>query len=900
MELFLFGGAAIVAFALAAAPVLIWASAQRERRLRDALAQSLSRIAELEEEGPRPRPAPRAFAPPEPEPAPERAPPPEPQAEAAPEPPPLETIAKPQRSFLWRRLAAPEPAASPLPEPPAEPSPPPPEPHAAAAPRAGGNAGAIAAACACALAAAAALIAGAYETVSHAAAFVLAALAGAAALASAEWLHRARAAQAPRGAVIALTLTGLAIFAAAAAIAGRQAFFSPIAAFALTAMTAAAALAYARRYGFALLTCGVALALAAPLLTPPGLDGQALQHGAILGILIFTLWSPLTGVRAWLKPFAAMGALAWSFAAAWSAASGLHVAAAAANAIALIVVAAAYAWPDAKAPLPLRFWSAPERWTPPLLNGVAIALIASAVLVVLFTRAGDVALLLAICFALVAAAAAIAMAYAEALAIAALAIVALFIAALPLWPKGGDAASIVFTAGGLAAIATFAGWHAMARAKDPAPGAALAALMPVLTLVAAHERLGAIGGTDVWAGAAGILAGLNLLFHVRMRGVRREAAAASAYALGAVLAAAAAIGIAVPEPYNIAALALLTPVLALFDHTANQRGLRIGAGLVGVALIVAAAVQAARPHALWPALPWLEPLAPVLLAAATCLLLASALFARGGARAAALSVQALTLAAFAAIALALIVALRHAAAPETALHMRLWECGAYALVLLALAAAVAWRFGATPPSVPRATAWLCAAAALALVLIWGGLALNPWWGLSPAPARGWPVLNEMFAAYAAPAAGFIAYGWLRARQDHVRHANAAGAAGLALVFVWLVLELRRVFHPGDMRAPVVFAAEAWAYSLLTLVCAGGLFVFALWRNSAALRAGALALALAALAKIALSDAMLLSGALRVGAIAAAIAAAAALIVLYNRRLLPEAAPIADPNLLPPR
>ncbi|NWG53242.1 MAG: hypothetical protein HXY28_05940, partial [Hydrogenophilaceae bacterium] len=61
MELILFTGAAVIAFALAATPVLLWALARRERQLREALEASLARLAELEAGAP---PAPPPDEPP--------------------------------------------------------------------------------------------------------------------------------------------------------------------------------------------------------------------------------------------------------------------------------------------------------------------------------------------------------------------------------------------------------------------------------------------------------------------------------------------------------------------------------------------------------------------------------------------------------------------------------------------------------------------------------------------------------------------------------------------------------------------------------------------------------------------------------------------------------------------
>lgn len=947
MELILFTGAAVIAFALAATPVLLWALARRERQLREALEASLARLAELEAgapPAPPPDEPPPAFRLPEP-PAPppetaEQAAPPKPrrpwwrtQPDSAPAHPAPEEAAPPPRPMalrpapLEREPDAPTPLA--LAERPApanlparrEPAlsdgvasyaePPAwarhiddaPEPQPPRGPAAGLTAALLRASLPTAIfiaLASGALWAVPAAQLSPTAALVIAAISGLGAIGAGEWFARLPPPASRPAGVAVLVAAGLVIIVAAVSLSARlHAALPPAVAFVLNALAAFAAFAYARRLGFGLFLLALAVSLALPLVLRLPASLALIQHAFLLGVLIFVLWdaAPRPGRRAW-RLIAIAGALGWTAQSAYGLSTPILIAPVFGAGLALLCAGLFYAAPDAAAPLPLRAWRRDLPWTERALLGCALAIAATLLLIgfaFVFPFApamGTVSVVLAVAIA------AIAAYFLEGLGFPALVIASLAAAAIAIWPSAA-APTAISAAAAVAVIATIGGWLAMARARDPTPGALLAALVPVIALLAAYLRFGPVGGADNWASAAAVLAGLNLLLHVRMRSAPRDAFSASVFALGAVLAAAIAIGVFTPAPYNIAALGAFLPILALFDHAANQRGLRIGAGAVALAAILMA-VQVLQPHARWPLAPWLDPYAASLAFAAAAMLLSALLFARGGVRAASFIVRILTLLAFAALAAAFAVQLRAAATDGafTQAGARAWECGAYAVVALALALAAAWREQARPDGFAYALSWLAYAAA-ALLLAAGALLFNPWWGAFAPPVAGPPIANELVLGYAAPALAALAGAWLFDRWRAPSRVLAMGLIVVLQLALWLALEHRRLFHADAMAAAPIAAAEAWSLTALLAAYAGAAFWLGLRLGLRWLLFAATAVALAALLKAALMDAPALQGAARTAAFAALLAATVA-ILIYVRRILPPGAGRApDPNLMPP-
>lgn len=118
---------------------------------------------------------------------------------------------------------------------------------------------------------------------------------------------------------------------------------------------------------------------------------------------------------------------------------------------------------------------------------------------------------------------------------------------------------------------------------------------------------------------------------------------------------------------------------------------------------------------------------------------------------------------------------------------------------------------------------------LLYALLMPGYFINPWWG---APGRavieGWPLLNTLALAFAAPAAlAFVAANRLYARQK--LHARIYAAVGGWLALLWLVLELRHAFHNGAMAEPAIGLFESSCYALALLAFALGVAIAARMR-----------------------------------------------------------------------
>jgi uncharacterized membrane protein len=112
---------------------------------------------------------------------------------------------------------------------------------------------------------------------------------------------------------------------------------------------------------------------------------------------------------------------------------------------------------------------------------------------------------------------------------------------------------------------------------------------------------------------------------------------------------------------------------------------------------------------------------------------------------------------------------------------------------------------------------------LAACLIGAAGLLNPWWGLHPGPATGWPLFNLLLCGFAAPAAaGFAHWQFWRAR-------NAPALARLSLLFaagmsgLWVVLEVRRSFVGAALDLGALGWPQTAAYALIAGLVIGGCF-----------------------------------------------------------------------------
>jgi uncharacterized membrane protein len=88
-------------------------------------------------------------------------------------------------------------------------------------------------------------------------------------------------------------------------------------------------------------------------------------------------------------------------------------------------------------------------------------------------------------------------------------------------------------------------------------------------------------------------------------------------------------------------------------------------------------------------------------------------------------------------------------------------------------------------------------------------------------------------------------------------------AALILTMVWLTLETKRAFEGPQLTRFAQSDAEYYAYSVVWLISAFVLLGFGIWRGTAWLRHGALAILILTVLKVFLSDMAALGGLYRV-------------------------------------
>lgn len=131
---------------------------------------------------------------------------------------------------------------------------------------------------------------------------------------------------------------------------------------------------------------------------------------------------------------------------------------------------------------------------------------------------------------------------------------------------------------------------------------------------------------------------------------------------------------------------------------------------------------------------------------------------------------------------------------------------------------------------------------------------------------GWPVFDAIAIAYLFP----IAWLWLAAREFALagseRLARLAGwalSATLVLVFVWLSMEIRRLYHGNILAEGGASDAEFYTYSAAWLVFGLALLFLGTLKGSQMLRYASLAIVLLTVTKVFLLDAGNLTGLYRV-------------------------------------
>lgn len=143
------------------------------------------------------------------------------------------------------------------------------------------------------------------------------------------------------------------------------------------------------------------------------------------------------------------------------------------------------------------------------------------------------------------------------------------------------------------------------------------------------------------------------------------------------------------------------------------------------------------------------------------------------------------------------------------------------------------------------------------ILFFDLLLHNPW--LSPQDVGTWPLLNALILPYGLPIL------WLSylARQVSKEWSARLQGAALILLFIFITLQVRQLYHGHDLTMGVTTAGEIYSYSVVWILLGMGLLMVGTLMRNALTRAASLPILLMAVGKVFLYDASQLSGLWRV-------------------------------------
>src|SRR5205823_7397849 len=117
-----------------------------------------------------------------------------------------------------------------------------------------------------------------------------------------------------------------------------------------------------------------------------------------------------------------------------------------------------------------------------------------------------------------------------------------------------------------------------------------------------------------------------------------------------------------------------------------------------------------------------------------------------------------------------------------------------------------------------------------------------------------PIINVLLIAYLAPAVLIALIAHEARHYQALRQGYAIlSAAALVLVMLWLTLETKRFFEGARLTASAQSDSEYYAYSVVWLISSLVLLGAGIWRRTAWLRHGALAILIITVIKVFLSD-----------------------------------------------
>lgn len=438
------------------------------------------------------------------------------------------------------------------------------------------------------------------------------------------------------------------------------------------------------------------------------------------------------------------------------------------------------------------------------------------------------------------------------------------------------------------------GYAAIARSRPPAYWATISAAVPILVLSIVYWRMAEVGVDLAWAAVAMGLACAATAAAVRIGNRPQSRAldeALGIYALAVIAAISLAATMTLENAWLTVALAVQLPAAAWVHNRFNIAMLRpvsfVIAAVVGARLVLA--------HQL-PGISWGVPRDPVWILygygiPAAAFAIAAHWFRRTGDDRLVLTLESCAIAT--AVATVSMEIRQFVGEPitrywrytllEQSLHSVSWLASGYGLYRRCrVDRRLSYEWGAKI---------LIGMAALQIVFL-QVLYSNPI--LTGESVGTWPLVDVMALAYLLPAAlaGLIFFE--AKRQGHANVAIGAGIAVGLLLFCYITMEVRHIFHGARLDRGAIGDAEGYAYSVAWLLYAAALFAIGfLWRV-AAIRHAALALTMLIVAKVFLWDMSGLTGLYRVASFLGLGLSLVAIGYFYQRfmfagRAAPEAA-----------
>ncbi|MDV7338554.1 DUF2339 domain-containing protein [Terasakiella sp. A23] len=138
---------------------------------------------------------------------------------------------------------------------------------------------------------------------------------------------------------------------------------------------------------------------------------------------------------------------------------------------------------------------------------------------------------------------------------------------------------------------------------------------------------------------------------------------------------------------------------------------------------------------------------------------------------------------------------------------------------------------------------------------------NPWF-MVPSPIGNWPFFNWLFVAYVIPAVFAFIFARIFKEKDQQKYARFAGVASFALLFIYVSMEIHHWFAGPNLQSVTISETELYIYSLVWLLCAGGLMALAIRYQQADMQKGAMAVLVLTVFKVFIYDMAHLEGLLR--------------------------------------